>query len=432
MNQTGDVQDQQAVLGALIIGGMPFPDEFCMLEDECFTGVKEGYVWFALQNLRDAGEPVDEVTVCHELKRIGCAGNIATYIAEITERVPSLENAGHWMRLLAEDGRKRKIRARVASAMDRAGEDADAESISAAVQDAIRQVDRETTQGLTHVRQIMPDVLKQITDAVLDPDAGRIAKTGIADLDAKTRLGAGQLTVIAGRPGMGKSALAGNIASYCAGRGLVALFSLEMSAVDFVRRMIQSRLHRDPVEADVTAVKQAAASLSGIELYIDDAPGLSVPDMSGALKKLGKPSLVVVDYLQLTKAPEAERNDLRVGAVTKALKALAKDFECHVIVLCQLNRAVEATSDKRPQMGHLRDSGNIEEDADNVWLLFREDYYVPNKNPGCAEIIIGKQRHGQTGSVAVTWLPKAQLFADAVRNTGVDDDHEERPGWWTR
>lgn len=426
-----DVNDQRSVLGALILGGLPFPDEFHMLEDECFTGGREGMVWVALQNLRDRGEPVDEVTVYRELCRLGCEGNIATYIAELVETIPSLVNTGHWIKLLAEEGRKRKIRSRVASAMERAGEDADVETIGAAVQDAIKQVDRETTQGLTHVRQILPDVMKAIEAAVLDPDAGRIAKTGIADLDAKTRLGAAQLTVIAGRPGMGKSALAGNIASHCAGLGTVALFSLEMSAVDFVRRMVQSRLHRDPVEADVTAVKNAVSSLSGIDLYIDDAPGLSVPDMSNALRKLGRPRLVVVDYLQLTKAPEAERNDLRIGAVTKGLKALAKDFECHVIVLCQLNRAVEATADKRPQMGHLRDSGNIEEDADNVWLLYREDYYFPNKNPGVAEIIVGKQRHGQTGSVTVTWLPKAQLFVDAPRG-GYQVGDEESEGWWTR
>lgn len=428
-----DKLQEQSVLGGLILGGRPFPDEFHLLQDECFTGAREGQVWCALQNLIELGEPVDQVTVYRELWRVGCGEGAASYLADITGNVPSLENLGHWIKLLAEDGRKRKIRATISDAMARVEDGADVETVGAAVQDAIRRVDQETTQGLTHIRNVLPDTVKQITEAVLDPDADRVAKTGIADLDARAKLRAQQLTVIAGRPGMGKSALAGNIASHSAQHGLVALFSLEMSAIDFVRRMIQARLHRDPVEVDHTAVQKAAESLSAIDLYIDDAPGLSVPDMAASLRKLGKPRLVVVDYLQLTRVEErSERHDLKIGMVTKGLKALAKEFDCHVIVLCQLNRSVEASADKRPQMSHLRDSGNIEEDADNVWLLYREDYYFADRNPGVAEISVSKQRHGQTGTVTVTWLPKAQLFADAMRGTEAANGSEPEPGWWSK
>jgi len=244
----------------------------------------------------------------------------------------------------------------------------------------------------------------------------RVIKTELRDLDDELQLIPAALTVIAGRPGMGKSALAANISSNVAKQsdGAVALFSLEMSTSEMIRRVVaaetgvsvRSMAHK----LDNKDFHDAWQRLSKIKLWIDDRSGLNVQDIRSSMLRLPKVDLCVVDYLQLTKMGKAERHDLRVGEVTKGLKALSKEFDCHVIALSQLNRGVEQRDDKRPRLSDLRDSGNIEEDADNVLFVYRPSYYGLDDDFTRAEIIIDKHRHGRTGSVFLTWDGACQRF----------------------
>ena len=254
-----------------------------------------------------------------------------------------------------------------------------------------------------------------------DPDAGRIAVTSLGDLDIKTKLRAGEMTIIAGRPGMGKSVLAVQVAMACARRGdNVALFSLEMSREQLVSRMISSEARvnlRHPVgPSQFSKIAEACNTLNQWPLWIDDRAGINLRQMRAALIQIPKPKLIVVDYIGLmAEDKSASRHDIAVGDNAKGIRALAKDFGAHSLALCQLNRKVEERKPPRPQLSDLRDSGNLEEHADNVWMIYREGYYDHNADDTTAEIQIEKQRQGSRGVVKVGWQGKFQTFVNLVR-----------------
>jgi replicative DNA helicase len=250
-----------------------------------------------------------------------------------------------------------------------------------------------------------------------DPDVGRISITGIPDLDAKTKMRAGEITVIAARPGMGKSALAGNIAAANAKRGVnVAVFSLEMSREQLTTRMVSSE-GRVNMQGNLGAVQwdkivRACESLSKFHVWIDDRSAISASQMRKALLTIPAPKLIVVDYLGLMPdGKSAQRHDIAVGDNVKEIRALAKDFGAHAILLCQLSRKVEERKPPRPQLSDLRDSGNIEEHADNVWMIYREGYYDHEIPDTTAEIQIEKQRQGARGIAKVAWRGEYQTFS---------------------
>jgi len=412
-----DVADplEQAVIGGALLSGGKVPPEVLAVEPEHFTSERHGTIWAAILELLEERQPVDEITTHCKLKSWGVTDS--AYLFELTDDTPTIVNLDIWARRLSEAGRKRLYDARMTAALTG---NANTDEMLARVQEVAAEARKhEGTAGLVHIREPLKALYRELEEECQNPGTQRIAKTGLPDLDRATEMRAGHLTIIAGRPGMGKSALAGNISQNCARSplGSVALFSLEMDAVSLIRRMVAAQAKVDSgdlvhaIKTHGDLVAEAFNKLHGLSLYVDDRPNLSVTDMRAALARLPDVRLVVVDYLQLSKMDSRlERHDLRVGAVTKGLKALAKDFKCHVIALSQLNREVEKRKPPIPCMADLRDSGNIEEDAENVWLLYREGYYNTKADKREAQIIIGKARHGKTGAVDVLWNAERQQF----------------------
>jgi replicative DNA helicase len=404
--------------GVLVLGNDPIPPAVLTVEPEYFATPKHAAIWAAILELLAERAAVDEITVA---KRCAAKGErVAAYLHQLADEAPTSANVGVWARLIAAEGEAKALAAEMRRVLAEGGPP---EVLSARMAEVARRAkSSEDRRGLIHVREALGSLLRELEAEHLNRDANRAAKTGIADLDKAVEMRPGHLTVIAGRPGMGKSALAGNVAQYCAmdpERGATALFSLEMDACSLVKRMVAAQ-----VGVDTKSLAAMAGSESGsgklvgamekmhkLSLYIDDRPGLSVAEMRQELMRLGRVRLVIVDYLQLSKMDaKLERQDLRVGAVTKGLKAMAKDFDCHVIALSQLNRAVESRSPPVPHMSDLRDSGNIEEDAENVWLLYRPGYYKKDADDTDAEIIVGKARHGRSGVVNCKWNAARQQF----------------------
>jgi len=416
---------EQAVLGGILQwgNGKRLPVEVLDLEPEYFSDKKHAIIFAAIQELIQQRKPIDEVSVLEQMKTYE-AGPLGAFVVDLVANCPCCINLGHWAGLLAEEGRKQEARAELDRALNRTRTVKSHEEVVAIIADSVKRVKNDgRVSGLTHVKYGVKRLMAELEQESKNPESTRIAATGIRAFDMLVEMRASQLTIVAGRPGMGKSALAGNIAAYCAkthSKGGVALFSLEMDTTSFIRRMMSGftriATHHLPAALksnDAPRVVEGAAELHGLDLFIDDRPGLTVDKMRTALMRIGEVRLVIVDYLQLIKTTgRFDRNDLRVGSITKDLKALSKDFSCHVVCLSQLNRGVEARNPPKPVLSDLRDSGNIEEDADNVWLLYRPGYYNPEAREDEAEIYIAKQRHGRTGLVKVKWEPDKQMFSN--------------------
>ena len=433
---THDPVETGVLGGIMLCAHEAIPPEVLQVEPEHFRSARHAAIWGAVQELLAERLPTDPVSIYARMRTNGDADGMTSYLLQLASDCPTAVNLDVWCRVLASEGQARLLAECIRGVVEAGGPP---EEVAQRVGQVVAEAKRVETGGLQHVRKALQDLFRELQAEHADRDSNRIAKTGIPDLDRAVEMRPGHLTVIAGRPGMGKSALAGNVAQYCAldpERGATALFSLEMDACSLVKRMVAAHAQIDTrdlvtlVAKDADRLTGAFARMHRMNLYIDDRPGLSTAQMRQALQRLGKVRLVVVDYLQLAKMDaKLERQDLRVGAVTKALKAMAKDFACHVIALSQLNRAVESRTPPVPCMSDLRDSGNIEEDAENVWLLYRPGYYATGQeeepvDPDAAQVIIGKSRHGRTGIVNVGWNGARQQFYGVERHQGQGDWHD--------
>lgn len=423
-----DHMDEEATIAAALQWPIeqPWPPVAEALEPEHFAGRSQALIWSAICDLRVGGKPQDLVHACQLLRSWSEKEALLDAARILTESSGCVGNFGHWAQLVYDAGRKRVLERQVDQVRERMAGNATAEELSAAVLDAVRKVERSVdSRGLRHVKELQAEFTRELESEFRNPDGDVIATTGLMDIDDTLRLCKGGLTVVAGRPGMGKSAFAGCVAAECARditRGAVAIFSMEMTAIAVLGRLFRRALKRS--DGDLRGAissgeaTTAIAKVFGMDLYIDDRPGLGIEQIRSALMRLPRVRLVIVDYLQLAKLGEGrgERRDLALGDATKGLKALAKERECHVIVLSQLNRSVEQRNPRKPQLSDLRDSGNIEEDADNVLLLYRDEYYNPDSQErGIAEINIAKQRGGRTGTERVTWSPGRQSFENIAR-----------------
>jgi replicative DNA helicase len=386
--------EEQNTLGAIMLTPIAeLPDVIHSLQPEFFSDPDHANIWMAMQDLISLGIDPDEVSICSKLKEWEHRG-LEAKVCELAANTMTTINLAHWAGIVLRDGKRQDAKRSIGRILDqaKAGSVGDMQTALGAALEAIR--DDGESGGLRPIKEILPAVLKDIQAREQDPNIFRICKTGIWGLDKAVELRAGQMTILAGRPGMGKSALACNIAAQVSTKKTVALFSLEMSAESLLQRMMKAR---------------GGSDIGGM-LHIDDRSAIRPAEVFAGLKKLKAPALVIVDYLQLVKADEKlERQDLRVGSVTKALRAIAKDLGCHMLVLAQLNRQVESRESKRPILSDLRDSGAIEEDSDNVWFIHRPGYYNPEDGPD-SEIIIAKNRFGETGFVEVVWDGKRQTF----------------------
>lgn len=355
------------------------------------------------------------------------------YISDLSMAVPSTANVRYYIKIVEEKSILRRL---IAASNEIIRDSYEAsEDLDLIVDSAEKKIfdisQRKNTRAFEHVKTILLDTYNKIEE--LTKNKGKVVgvETGFADFDMRTSgLQPSDLILVAARPSMGKSSFAINIAQYAAvhNKVPVAIFSLEMSKDQLVQRMLSSEtnveLQRirtgDLNEDDWMRLVQAAEPLSQAPIFIDDTPGISAMEIRSKARRLKLEhglGLIVIDYLQLMSGRgKAESRQQEVSEISRSLKALARELDVPVIALSQLSRAPEARQDHRPMLSDLRDSGAIEQDADLVVFLYRDEYYNPEtEKKNIAEAIIAKQRNGPTGTVELVWLGQFTKFANYER-----------------
>ena len=430
-----NLEAEQATLGAMLLNENIIPEILEVLDETFFYKEAHKEIFLTIIDLFHRHANVDIVTVSEELKKRGKLEAIggAVYLTYLVDNVPSVANAVAYAKIVKEKGILRSLINTSYNILSLAYQDS--EDTSAILDKAERLIfeisDRKIEGGYVHIKEVIKDSIEMI-DALYQKKSHITGiATGFKDFDIKTSgLQPGDLVVVAGRPSMGKSAFVSCIAEYVAveEKKGVGFFSLEMSKEQLAQRLLCSHAKVDAhkVRTGFFSVSEwplltsAAGRLSEAPLYIDDTPAMSIFELRAKARRLKARhdiSLVVVDYLQLLRGRgRAESRQQEISDVSRSLKALAKEINAPVIAVSQLSRAVEARTDHRPQLSDLRESGAIEQDADLVVLLLREEYYNPTEdNRGLAEVIIAKQRNGPTGSIFLGFAREYMKFFDLAK-----------------
>ena len=439
------VMAEQAVLGSILIDERCVPAVMERLRPEDFYLRPNRELYQVLYAMFSRFETIDPVTVVDRMKQAGVYDESTTvpYLRQLMEVTPTAANVMEYVDIVAD----KSVLRRVGEAAGELGEMARAENgtaaqvLEAAEQRiyAIRQ--GRSARGMSHISAVMNEVWDTIKERQAAGEEFPGISTGLVDLDRRiSGLNNSDLIILAARPGVGKSSLAMNIAVEAAkhsGRS-VAVFSLEMSRAQLGLRLVSTECLMDNKklstgrivgEEEWSRVAMAVAALSQAKMYIDDDASLSVADINAKCRRIDDLGLVIVDYLQLmTSAGGPQRaGDNRqqvVSDMSRSLKLMAKELDVPVICLSQLSRANESrsTGQRRPMLSDLRDSGAIEQDADIVMFLYREDYYKEDaENRNVAECIVAKNRHGETGTVMLEWRPEFTTF----RNLAYQYDDED-------
>jgi replicative DNA helicase len=433
-NLPTNIEAERAILGAILLDNSAFNEAAAHLKVGDFSLDSHRRIYARMVDLAESSRPVDMITLVEELERhkdLQPVGDVG-YVSGLLDGVPDRTSIAHYIKIVREKALLRGLIYTATSAIARAAEQSQpAEMILDEAESAIFQLSEQRIgRGFFRVEEIVNSSFGSV-DALLQRGQ-RISglATHYEKLDDLTSgLQPSDLIVLAGRPSMGKTAFAMNVAENAAidDKKTVAVFSLEMAKEALLVRMLCSRArvnsHRMRTgtlwREDMPKVLVAMEELVKAPLYIDDTPSISLSEMRAKARRLqqstGRLDLVIVDYLQLM-SPGARRYENRtqeVSAVSRGLKSLAKELQCPVIALSQLSRATETRGgDHRPQLADLRDSGSIEQDADLVMFVFREEVYKPDmpELSGVADIIIAKQRNGPIGKVKLTFLNDSTRF----------------------
>ena len=431
-----NLEAERAILGAVMIDGDAMMNVTDILRPDHFYKEAHKEIFDAALTLYQDGEPVDLVTVGELLKRrktLEAAGGRA-YLGELTGAVVSTANVEQYARIVEEKSVLRSL-IKASSEIVEEGYSSERET-GEILEDAEKKIfdisQKRQHKNVTHIREVLDRNLAHIQELSKQVGELRGITTGFADLNQLTSgLLKSDLIIIAARPSMGKTAFALNIAVNAAkAGGKVLLFSLEMSEELLTERMLSAeslveikKLREGNLEEEeFQKLSDGSERLNGLEIYIDDTPGIAPTVIKNKCKRMIMEKkgldLVVIDYLQLMSMEgKTENRTLEISALTRYLKQLAREIDCPVVVLSQLSRSVEARTDKRPVLSDLRESGSIEQDADLVMFLYREEYYKKEEStrPGECDIIIAKHRNGPTDTVTLTWLGKYTKFADKAR-----------------
>ena len=433
------VEAEQAVLGSMLIDPRCVPDVIEQLRPEDFYIRQNREIYETIYSMFNFSLTIDPVTVLENMRKNGVYDeNVSrNYILQM-DTTPTAANVGEYVAIIKDKTLLRRIAETAGdmTAMVQQGTDSGQDVLEAAEQRiyAIRQ--GRAARGLTPISAVLLDVYDRLNELAASDAAVPGLSTGLGDLDlAISGLNKSDLILLAARPGMGKTSMALNIllhAGKFSGKS-VAFFSLEMSREQLVLRLISNESFVDNKklvtgklnESDWEKVAAAADALNRTKILIDDDSTVSVADINAKCRRVEDLGLVVIDYLQLmTSAGGKERSgDNRqqiVSDISRALKIMAKELNVPVLCLSQLSRANESRTNKRPMLSDLRESGAIEQDADIVMFLYREDYYEKeSENHNLAECIIAKNRHGETRTVELQWLPEYTTFSS------IDRTHEE-------
>lgn len=424
------IESEKSILGAILLDNSVCNQAVEMLRRDEFFLDSHRRIYDKMVLLSERSLPIDLVTLSEELRRAGEFEQVggATYIASLIDGVPRTDTIEHYARLVKSKAMLRKLITASNQIIARCVEEEDeAPTIVDEAERLIFQIAEDSVrQGFRPVGEIARRRLEQIEQMAGRPEMITGVPTGFTDFDQMTSgLQRQDLIIIAARPSMGKTALALNMAQYAAKNGMVAgIFSLEMSAEQLVSRLLCSearidahRLRTGYLNREEWArLADALRRLCETQIYLDDTPGLGVLEMRAKARRLKAEhglDLLIIDYMQLMSGRgRVESRQQEVSQISRDLKALAKELDLPVVALSQLSRAPETRGgDHRPQLSDLRESGAIEQDADVVCFIFREEVYNPrDDNEGKAEVIIAKQRNGPTGSINLVFLKQFTRF----------------------
>jgi replicative DNA helicase len=431
------IEGESSVLGGLLLDNNAWDRVGDVLVDSDFYRYEHKLIYSAIGTLVNGSKPADVITVFEHLQSQGKAEEIGglAYLNSLAQYVPSASN----IRRYAEIVRDRSILRKLVTASDEIATNAfnpQGRAVSQIVDESEQKIfnigeqGKRNKQGFQAMDTLVVNLLDRVQEMADNPNDVTGVRTGFIDFDRQTAgLQAGDLIVLAARPSMGKTALAINIAENVAlNEGLpVAVFSMEMGAAQLAVRIVGSIGRIDQghlrtgklTDEEWPRLTEAVEKLRTISLHIDESPGLTSSEVRANARRLsrqyGQLGLIVVDYLQLMSGSNSDGGDNRateLGEISRGLKMLARELKCPVIALSQLNRSVEQRPDKRPMMSDLRESGAIEQDADIIMFIYRDEYYTKEacKEPGVAEVIIAKQRNGPTGTVKLAFLRNITKF----------------------
>lgn len=428
-----DTEAEQAVIGSMLTDKDAIISAIEVLKEEDFYREDNKTIYSAILNLYNRAEPVDIITLKAELSSLGkleAVGGLE-YLAELPDKVPTTANVDKYIKIVEEKSLLRNL-LKTANEIIKLGYD-ETQEVDVLMDQAEKKIfdaiQSRNQKGYSSIKDILVDTFTELEQLYNQKQHITGVPTGFADLDYKTAgLHNSDLILVAARPAMGKSAFALNIASYAATRGNipVAIFSLEMSKEQMVNRILCSEAMVDSNKVrtgkiddeDWAKLAEASGTLSESKIFIDDTPGISIMEIRAKCRKLKLEQnigMVVIDYLQLVQGSgkRGASREQEIAEISRSLKILAKEINVPVIALSQLSRAPEQRPDHRPMLSDLRESGSIEQDADIVMFLYRDDYYnEDSEKKNIAEVILAKHRSGSTGTVELLWLGNYTKFAN--------------------
>ena len=431
-----DIEAEQAIIGSMLTDKDAVISAIEVLKPDDFYREDNKIIYEAILNLYNRSEPIDVITVRAELESMGKIDNVGglEYLVELPDKVPTTANSMKYIKIVEEKSSLRKL-IKTANEIIELGYNPteDVDDIMEGAEKKIFNIMQDKDQkGYSPLKDVLVESFTKLEELYNRKQHITGVPSGFTDLDYRTAgFHGSELILIAARPAMGKTAFALNIATNAALRANVpvALFSLEMSKEQLVNRILCSESMVDSnkirtgklEEDDWTKLAETIGPLSEAEMYIDDTPGINIMEIRAKCRKLKiekNIGLVVIDYLQLIQGT-GKRNGSReqeISEISRSLKILAKEIDVPVIALSQLSRAAEQRPDHRPMLSDLRESGAIEQDADIVMFLYRDDYYNPDtEKKGIAEVIIAKHRGGSTGTVELLWFGNYTKFVNIAK-----------------
>ena len=425
------VEAEQALLGSILIDSRCITDVIGIVRPEDFYLQQNREIFEAVYTMFNFSETIDPVTVLDKMRQLGTHhDNSRDYVLQLMQITPTAANAVRYANIVRDKAMLRGLgqAASDIGEMVYDGVGTPGEMLESAEKKIYALRKGERGDSLEHIGTVLHKVFDHLTELSQSDSAIPGLSTGLRDLDTKTNgLNRSDLMLIAARPAMGKTAFSLNLALNVAKKynKTVAMFNLEMSREQLAMRMLSIESFVDSAkmatgklsEEEWTKLCMASAALSQTDIRIDDNPSITVAEISAKCRRLDNLGLVMIDYLQLMNGSGygkgGENRVTVVGEISRSLKIMAKELNVPVICLSQLSRATEGRTDKRPILSDLRESGAIEQDADEVMFLYRDEYYNPDtEDKGIAECILAKNRHGETGTVKLQWIPQYQTFAD--------------------
>ena len=425
------LEAEQAVLGSILIDSRCVADIVGIVSPEDFYLKQNREIFETIYTMFNFSQTIDPVTVLNKMKELGVyQDNSRDYILQLMEITPTAANAVRYANIVREKAMLRGLAQAATDISETVYSEVGtaAEMLESAEKKIYALRKGERNDSLEHIGTVLHKVFDRLNELAQSDSMIPGLSTGLRDLDTKINgLNKSDLLLVAARPAMGKSAFALNIAVNVAKKynKTVAVFNLEMSREQLAMRLLASESFIDMQKLATGKLNEdewgklcmASASLSQTDIRIDDNPSVTVADINAKCRRLDNLGLVVIDYLQLMQGSGYGKNSENrvtvVGEISRSLKIMAKELNIPVICLSQLSRAVESRTDKRPILSDLRESGAIEQDADSVMFLYRDEYYHENtEDKGLAECIVAKNRHGETGTVKLQWFGPYQTFSD--------------------